>query len=259
VVAVLPPTLLGPDTDFVPPKAARRGESRAYWDLLRILGPRVRQPAPSAAVPVILVPGFIAGDVSVAVLARHLRRQGHRTFRSGVGANVGCTEDMVRRLTRRVEKVVTGEGRPVALVGHSRGGMLVKLVALRRPDLVESVVVLSAPVTGTLVVAAHVRRQLEWLFRLNARGLRRVIGQDCVTGDCAAQIAQELAAGMPADLPYTSIYSRLDGIIDWRTCLDPDAELVEVRSSHTAMAAHPKVGRIVAARLARATQESAAA
>jgi pimeloyl-ACP methyl ester carboxylesterase len=128
--------------------------------------------------------------------------------------------------------------------------MIVKLAAQRRPDLVASVVVLSAPVTGTLRVAAHVRKQLEWLFRLNRRGMARVIGEDCVTGECAGRIAAELAAPFPDGVPYTSIYSRSDGIIDWQTCLDEDAELVEVNSSHTGMATDPEVVRLVVDRLA---------
>ncbi|MDT5236890.1 MAG: hypothetical protein QOF47_2877, partial [Mycobacterium sp.] len=168
-------------------------------------------------------------------------------------ANLGCTDAMVERLVQRTERVVAEVGEPIALVGHSRGGMIVKLAARRRPDLVAGIVVLSAPVTGTLSVAAHVRKQLEVLFRLNRRGLATVIGEDCVTGECAARIAAELEAPFPAGIAYTSVYSRLDAIIDWRTCLDPAADLVEVSSSHTGMATDPVVHRIVADRLAAIT------
>jgi len=182
----------GLTADFVPDKAARQGEFRAYGRIFRLVGRRVDQPPRGDAAPVILVPGFISGDVSLAMIARQLRRRGHRTFRSQMGANLGCTDAMVDRLVRRVERIVGDEGRRVALVGHSRGGMIVKLAAQRRPDLVAGIVVLCAPVTGTLSVAAHVRKQLELLFRLNRRGHSAVIGQDCVTGECAARIVAEL-------------------------------------------------------------------
>lgn len=240
---------LGPATDFVPDPAARQAELRAYRGVVRLLGRTVDQPPRGEAAPVILVPGFISGDLSLAMLTRHLRRHGHRTFRSEIGANLGCTDAMVDRLIRRAEQVAADEGRRVTLVGHSRGGMIVKLAAQRRPDLVAGIVVLSAPVTGTLRVAAHVRKQLELLFRLNRRGFRAVIAQDCVTGECADRIAAELAAPFPPDIAYTSIYTRFDAIIDWRTCLDPAAELVEVESSHTGMGMDPAVHRIVADRL----------
>jgi pimeloyl-ACP methyl ester carboxylesterase len=156
---------------------------------------------------------------------------------------------MVSRLIRRLDAVVASEGRPVALVGHSRGGMIVALAARRRPDLVAGVVVLAAPVTGSLSVAPHVRAQLELLFRLNRRGLRRVLGEECVTGDCADRVVLELESPFPSSVPYVSVYSRNDAILDWRGCLDPGAEQIEVPAGHTAMALDPDVQRIVVDRL----------
>jgi pimeloyl-ACP methyl ester carboxylesterase len=242
---------LGLAADFVPGRAARQAELRAYRGILRLFGRPVPQPLRGPQPPVILVPGFISGDISLAMLTRHLRRGGVQTFRSEIGANLGCTDAMVQRLIRRTEQVAADDGRRVMLVGHSRGGMIVKLAAQRRPDLVAGIVVLSAPVTGTLSIAAHVRKQLELLFRLNRRGLRAVIAADCVTGECADRIATELMAPFPSDVAYTSVYTRSDAIIDWRTCLDPAAELVEVDSSHTGMGMDPAVHRIVAERLAK--------
>lgn len=251
-MTVVVPAAFDGSTDYLPTPEARRLEARSYLSLVKIIGQRVPQPAPSALAPAILVPGFISGDFSLTVLARHVRRQGQRTFASGIGANLGCTDAMVERLIGRLDEVAAAEGRPVALVGHSRGGMIVKLAAQRRPDLVAAVVALSAPVTGTLSVAPHVRKQLELLFRLQARGFDGVIGQDCVTGECAARIAEELDRPFPAGLPYVSVYSRSDAIIDWRTCLDPAAELIEVHASHTGMATDATVLRTVADWLPRA-------
>jgi pimeloyl-ACP methyl ester carboxylesterase len=246
------PTVFDGSTDYLPTPEARRLEARSYLALLQIIGQRVAQPAPSNLAPVVLVPGFISGDFSLTVLARSLRRAGHRTFASRIGANLGCTEDMVERLIRRLVDLTTSEGRPVALTGHSRGGMIAKLAAQRRPDLVTSLVALSAPVTQTLSVAPHVRKQLELLFRLQARGVPGVISQDCVTGECAGRIAAELDQPFPAELPYLSVYSEVDAIIDWHTCLDPAAELVQVPTSHTGMATDARVLRLVAERLGSA-------
>jgi pimeloyl-ACP methyl ester carboxylesterase len=258
VVTLVSPTL-DASSDFVPGDAARQAVLRAYASMIKLFGRSVDQPDPGPAVPVVLVPGFISGDVSQVALARQLRRQGHRTFRSEIGANLGCTDAMVRRLISRVETVVAAEGRRVALVGHSRGGMIVKLAAQRRPDLISGIVVLSAPVTSTLSVAAHVRKQLELLFRLHRKGMSSVISADCVIGDCGARIAAELDQPFPSEVRYTSVYSRSDAIIDWQTCLDPAAECVEVDASHTGMATDDAVARIVAARLAALADQSAGA
>ena len=232
--------------DYVPAAGARAGELRAYGRMVRMVGRPVPQPAAGRGTPALLVPGFLSGDVSLTLLFRELRRRGHRTFRSDIGANVGCTEVMVDRLVRRLETVAAQEQRPVALVGHSRGGMVTALAARRRPDLVAGLLTLAAPITGSLSVAPHVRKQLELLFRLHERGLHRVLGTDCVSGDCAARVVAELAAPFPAGVPFTSVYSRSDAILDWRTCLDPTADLVEVGAGHVGMATDPAVLDVVA-------------
>jgi triacylglycerol lipase len=48
----------------------------------------------------------------------------------------------------------------------------------------------------------------------------------------------------------TSIYSRSDGIVRWRACLDDDAEQVEVDASHIGMAVSAPAYRAVARALA---------
>ena len=45
----------------------------------------------------------------------------------------------------------------------------------------------------------------------------------------------------PDGVAYTSIYSRRDGIVDHRACLDPQARTVEVSTSHVGMVVDPRV------------------
>lgn len=55
----------------------------------------------------------------------------------------------------------------------------------------------------------------------------------------------------PVPVPSTAVYSRGDGIVDWRTCLDDSGgENVEVRGSHCGLGHNPLVARIVTQRLA---------
>ena len=56
--------------------------------------------------PVLLVPGFLAGDYTLAWMGRHLRRLGHRTYRTGILANVGCIDRGTQSLERRLEEIV---------------------------------------------------------------------------------------------------------------------------------------------------------
>jgi pimeloyl-ACP methyl ester carboxylesterase len=57
------------------------------------------------------------------------------------------------------------------------------------------------------------------------------------------------AAGLA--MPSTAIYTRGDGIVDWRDCVDVDGrESVEVRGSHCGIGHNPMALRIVTQRLA---------
>jgi hypothetical protein len=55
---------------------------------------------------------------------------------------------------------------------------------------------------------------------------------------------------VPPDVSFTAVYSRRDGIVDWRACIDPLATAVEVRSSHVGMVVDPAAIRAVCDALA---------
>ncbi len=200
--------------------------------------------------PVLLIPGFMSGDASMTVMARWLTRAGYVALRSQVRLNVDCSRATVDRLERRVALAVEQEGRPVTLVGQSLGGVFAKTVALRRPDLVAGVVTLGSPLLAPAAAHRLLMADVALLTALSRAGLRNLMRSDCVRGDCAGQSWRELQTTFPADVPFVSIYSRSDGIVDWRACLDPAAEHVEVDSSHCGMSMNPHVYRALAQRLA---------
>ena len=72
--------------------------------------------------PVLLIPGFMAGDQSLSVMASWLRRLGHRPRRAGIAFNVQCSDIAVDRLEQVLHHVHLSSGRKVAIIGHSRGG-----------------------------------------------------------------------------------------------------------------------------------------
>jgi pimeloyl-ACP methyl ester carboxylesterase len=208
--------------------------------------------------PVVLVPGFMAGDGSLGLMARHLRRIGHRTYRSAMHANVGCTQDASDRLEQRIEAVAVKRDRKVTVVGHSLGGLLARGVAARRPDLVDQIVTLGSPLLAPGAAHSLLLLDLALLVRLQRLGLGRVMGADCTSGDCAKLSWEQATAPLHRAVGFTSVFSRRDGIIDWRACLDPQARTVEVRTSHLGMAYDPVVLDVVTAALAerRAEQEA---
>jgi len=202
---------------------------------------------------VILVPGFMAGDLSLALLSRHLRRLGHRTYRSSIWANVGCTRQAGEDLERRIEAIAEKRGRRVSIVGHSLGGLIGRGVAARRPDLVEGLVTLGSPILAPGASHAVLQWDVAVLVRLHRAGLC-VMGEDCTSGECARDSWEQARLPLAADIEFTSVFSRRDGIVDWRSCLDPQAQTVEVSCSHLGMAFDPTAMDVIAQALHAANE-----
>ena len=197
--------------------------------------------------PVLLIPGFLAGDGSLTPMARWLKRTGYRPSRAGIVANVNCAGVLIPRLEKRLERLVALQGRPAAIVGQSRGGTLAKVLAHRRPDLVSGVIALGSPQTDPLAIHPVVRLQVEAVSRLGSLGAPGLFKRSCLDGDCCASFWEELATPLPDGVPLVSVYSKSDGIVDWRSCLDPAAtELVEIDASHCGMAISRSAWRAVA-------------
>ncbi len=199
--------------------------------------------------PVLLVPGFLAGDSSLGPMSRTLRHQGFRTYRADIRANVGCTLSAAAQLEERLEEISQRRGSRVRIVGHSLGGMLARGVAARRPDLVAGIVTMGSPVLAPGAHHVTLARSVDLLVRLNRAGMRGLMAEDCVAGQCAQESFDQARAPLPDGMDFTAVFSRRDGIVDWRACVDPAARPVEVRSSHVGMAFDPVVITAVSAAL----------
>ena len=190
--------------------------------------------------PVMLIPGFLAGDGSLDVLRGWLKRNGYRTLRSGIRLNAHSSEALVRRISGFVRVEYQRGGRKVTLLGQSRGGVLALGVAHRIPEMVDQVITLGSPLGDPLDVhpstmaAVHVARFVHAL----RRGPR----------DVDERFDRELRE--PAPVPVTSLWSRTDGIVSGRACLRPDVDAVEVGGSHVGMGVNVRVYEEVARLLA---------
>jgi triacylglycerol lipase len=201
--------------------------------------------------PIVLMPGFGAGDQTLLVLAFWLRRTGYRPGMCGFVANVRCSNRALGRVERRVEQLYDRHGRRVALIGHSRGGHYARALAHRRPELV----------SHTITVGAGLREMLAVSYptRLAATGVRKVLVRSgragspmCLTADCDCAFAQDYAGPFPADrVRLTSIYSKEDGVIRWQSAVVPYGDCVEVTGSHVGLIFNRKTYRAIAAALAQ--------
>jgi triacylglycerol lipase len=206
-----------------------------------------------SADPVLLVPGFLAGDATLRLMARTLREQGFRTYRSHMHANVGCTINAAAQLESRLESIVLRRGTRVQIVGHSLGGMLARGLAVRRPDLVSGIVTMGSPMLAPGAHHAMLSFGVDMLVRLSRAGVPGLMSEECVAGTCARQSWDESREPMPDEVDFTAIYSKRDGICDWRACIDPAAIPIEVTASHVGMAVDPRVIEHVTDALRRTT------
>ena len=211
--------------------------------------------APGEGRGVLLVPGFLAGDGSLATMAKWLRANGYWTRRAGIRANVACSEDACLRLEERLEALAGRTGGPVTIIGQSRGGVLAKALAARRPDLVSGIVGLGAPTVSQLSVHPLVLAQVGLVAALGSGRVPGLFSMRCLRGACCEPFRRALEGPFPPGVGFVAVYSRTDGIVDWRACLDPAAEQVEVPASHIGMA----VNRSVFEQVARVLGENAGA
>jgi triacylglycerol lipase len=209
--------------------------------------------------PVLLVAGFMAGDPSLSTMARWLRRIGYRPCRARIRANVDCATRAIDRLEEQADVIAERFGRPVAVVGQSRGGSLARVLAVRRPDLVERIVTLGSPLLDQLAVHPLVRAHVTAVGLLGTAGVPGLFSRSCLSGECCALAREQVVGAFPADVGFVAVYSRSDGIVDWRACLDAAARCVEVRSSHVGMAVNAEAYRVVAEALAGPAQAAVAA
>ena len=200
--------------------------------------------------PVLLIPGFLAGDESLRVMGRWLKGTGHHPNRTGIQSNVSCSAKAMGRLEQRLEALVERQGRRAAIIGHSRGGSFAKVLARRRPDLVSGIVTLGSPQNAPLSIHPLVRAQIEALATLGRMGVPGLFSRACLEGECCVSFWEDLQADLPRGVSHVAVYSRTDGVVSWQACLAPGADVVEVESSHCGMAVHADVYRVVADSLA---------
>ena len=188
--------------------------------------------------PVLTLPGFLASDLSMAPMRRYLKELGYDAHAWNMGRNIGGISRLRTALRERLAGIHESSGRKVSLVGWSLGGVYARDLALQAPQMVRYVVTLGSP------FANDVRAT-------NATQLYEALSGEAVDDD--PELREAISGDLP--VPATSIYSRADGVVNWRTCLlrpSDTAENIEVYlASHVGLGVNPAALWAVADRLAQ--------
>ena len=188
--------------------------------------------------PVLVLPGLLADDVSTRALRATLRRLDYRVHGWGLGRNIGPTAVCVTGMRDRLTELTDRYQRPVSLIGWSLGGIFARDIARRAPDAVRQVITLGSPFRLARNSQSRATRVFERYSHLHIEHRTLPLEHD---------------AG-PLPVPATSIYSHLDGIVAWQTCLDVPSERCEniaVLASHLGLGHHPAALWAIADRLAQ--------
>ncbi len=202
---------------------------------------------------VVIIPGFLGTDLYLMELHAWLGRIGYQPYFSGIPINAECPNLLVQRhLDQTIERALAETGRRIHLIGHSLGGVIARSVAGQRPRDIASVITLAAPIRGTATSRTILRVAEAIRLRILQEHGRGVL-PDCYTGRCTCNFVDSLKRDVPDTMLETAIYTRDDGIVDWRYCMtrNPDVDF-EVPGTHIGMAFNPSAYSIVADRLAKA-------
>jgi triacylglycerol lipase len=206
---------------------------------------------------VVVIPGFLGTDAYLTQLHTWLGRIGYRPYFSGIGLNAECPNLLIQsRLRQNMARALKDTGRKIHLIGHSLGGIIARSAAAQMPDDIASVITLASPFRGT-VAHRSVLHAAEAIRKRIIKQHGEGVLPDCYTGRCTCNFLDSLKRELPALIMETAIYTRSDGIVDWRYCRTEDASSdFEVPGTHIGLAFNSAVYSIVGRRLAEARRGS---
>jgi pimeloyl-ACP methyl ester carboxylesterase len=173
-------------------------------------------------------------------MRNYLDSIGYESFPWGQGRNLGPRfgmGEMANRLTDLIFSIYkSAGGQQVSVIGWSLGGIYAREIAKICPEIVRQVITLGTPFkfdNGK----THAERLYEFLSKDTSYKDPETIKQ----------------IGEPPPVPFTSIYSKTDGVVPWKASIEdagPYRENIEVPgASHLGLGHNPIAMYLIADRL----------
>ncbi|MFC5947415.1 esterase/lipase family protein [Pseudonocardia lutea] len=199
----------------------------------------------------VLVGGFGTTDARLRPMQRWLERLGYEVVLHTVGVGMGCGGRSVEALRRTVARADRGDG--VHVVAHSRGGQFAR-----------AAIAAGAPVRGLVTLGSGfdlyrlglpVVAVVALIGAAGSIGLPGAATLGCLRGPCCAEFRAALRDAV--GVPFTSVFSRRDRVVPWRSSRDPHATNVEIGGSHLGLLSDTDAKRAVAVALAAHARRAA--
>lgn len=186
--------------------------------------------------PVLILPGFMATDMSTVPLRSFIHNIGYVVYGWGEGRNFGH-EEYEEMLVEKVERIYAKHNEKISIVGWSLGGVYARQLAKKLPHLIRQIITLGSPFKGVTV-----SNNATWMYEILTRN------------NVTEGVAQDLLDDIPnpAPVPTTAIYSKEDGVVPWQVCMEEENAIhqnIQVRGSHLGLGVNPSVLYIIADRL----------
>ncbi len=205
---------------------------------------------------VLVLPGLFGNDLYLQPLRGWLQRIGYHPLRSTLALNAGCPNRLREQVERELRLRMARRAGPVALIGHSRGGMLAWALASRLQAEASHLILLGSPAGAVVEMlrsdpAADPASIPAASFVVDAgRRAMRLLDPDCDFPTCGCQYPDDLRRPLSPATRMLSIYSRDDRIVPPSACPVPGARNVEVGGTHSGLAynraVYPEVATFLA-------------
>jgi pimeloyl-ACP methyl ester carboxylesterase len=197
--------------------------------------------------PVLLVPGFMAGEASLVALKYFLQHKGYDVHTWGMGRNLGFRSKHANALPQKIRYLHHMTGRKVSLVGWSLGGVFSMYGAQNAMECVRSIITLGSPVSVESS-GSQSPTAVKALYRLVSHRL-----------GASAHVMQPRAKAMRERrrlaIATSCLYSLTDGVVPpQEATIDGNPALhenIRVPGSHIGLGFNGIVLSIVADRLAQ--------
>jgi len=204
---------------------------------------------------VVIIPGFLGNDLYLMPMLNWLRRIGYTPVRSTLNLSAGCLQRSCEEVKAEIDRHLTRKERPVALIGHSRGGAVAWALAAQMQERVSHLVLLGAGFPGfqrSIESGTHnirlggVTRILMQANKLS----RRVLDPHCLFPSCECPFSNHAERPLSQATALVSIYGS-DDLVFPEGAKMFEGHIIHVRTAHVGLVYHPEVYRTLGRFLAQ--------
>jgi triacylglycerol lipase len=205
---------------------------------------------------VVVLPGLLGNDIYLQPLRYWLRSVGYSPVCSTLEFNAGCLQRLREQVHGEIVRRMDKKRRPIALVGHSRGGVMAWALANQLQEQVSHVVMLGSPIAAFRASVASGQAGApagpvgRMLMQMSEQ-LRELLDPACKYPNCGCPLLDDVMGPLNPRTLVLSIHGRDDLVVGQAAQTANDGENLYVGAGHVGLVYNPDVYRALGRFLAR--------